>query len=230
MIWRSVRALSVASLLLVCVDARAEDIESRFGVVPVVGTGVAVVAHPSQLPGFIGFSTLGAEIVGEILPWGGFLRGEFLSSGQTGRWTSLSFAGGASYRLLGAPTRLSLVGRAGLAYQRWEGSSGGCDVVIFFPNSCINQSTPPTPGTVTSQPTITTHTGDQLGILAGVRLELPITPVYIALDASFVPTFDIDSSTPTAVMGLKLDLVLGFRDLHHTGETNQSSGPTRRGH
>jgi hypothetical protein len=228
---RAVVALGVVMTSLAAADARAEDVESRIGVVPLVGTGAAVVTHSGQLPGFIGLTTLGGEIVGEIPPWGGFLHAEFLSSGQAGRWTALSFAGGASYRFLGAPTRLSLLARGGIAYQRWQGSTGGCDVVLFVPSGCINPSNPPTPNTVTASPSGVSYTGDQLGIVAGVRLELPITPVYIALDASFVPTFDVDASTPTAVLGLKLDLVLGFRDLHHVGETTApSNGPrVRRG-
>jgi hypothetical protein len=140
---------------------------------------------------------------------------------------------GGSRRLFGRPSHLSLLARAGIAYEHWNGASGGCDVILFVPNSCISQAAPPTPGTVTVTTPVTDYSGNAMGILAGARLELPIKPVYLAIDASFTPVIDVDTTSPTAVLGFRLDLVLGFRDrrVNTTApEPQQPNGPRfRRG-
>jgi hypothetical protein len=220
-------ALAVGALGMPAV-ARADAVDSRYGFTPFIGGGFAVVTHSSPLPSFIGLTALGAEIVGEVPPWGGFFRAEYLSSGQSGRWTGLSFVLGGTRRLFGEPARLSLLARGGIAYQHWHGASGGCDVVLFVPNSCIAQTTPPAPGTVMAPVVITDYSGNAMGIYAGARLELPIKPIYLALDASFVPVVDVDTTNPTAVLGFKLDLVLGFRDRRPSDaapEPQQPAGP-----
>jgi hypothetical protein len=204
--------LGVGSTLGAPCLARADQVDSRYGFTPTVGGGFAVVTHASPLPGFVGMTALGGEILGEVPPWGGFLRAEYLSTGQDGRWTGLSFVLGGSRRLFGRATHLSLLARGGIAYQHWHGASGGCDVILFVPNSCISQAAPATPGTVTTPVNITDYSGNAMGILAGARLELPIKPVYLAIDASFIPVIDVDTTSPTAVLGFRLDLVLGFRD------------------
>lgn len=202
--------------------ARADEVASRYGLAPLVGGGAAVVTNSGVFPGFIGFTTLGGEVLGEVPPWGGFFRGEFLSSGNDARWTALSFALGVSRRFFGEPETLSLLARGGVAYQHWHASTGGCDVLFLVPNSCISQDVPPAPGTIMTAPRSVDFNGDAFGVLAGVRLELPIAPVFVALDASFVPVIDVSAVNPGAVLSFKLDLVVGFRDNRTVGEITPS--------
>jgi hypothetical protein len=193
----------------------ADTVDWRYGFTPMVGTGFAFVTHAAPLPSFVGLTSLGGDFILEWPPWGGFLHGEYISSGNAGRWQALSFAVGGSRRLAGAAGHVSLVGRGGIAYEHWWGNTGGsstCEVLYFVPNSCDNQPAPAMMGTITATTPFTSFAGDALGILAGLRLEIPILPVYVAIDASFVPTFDVDSSAPTAIIGFRLDLVLGFLD------------------
>ncbi len=219
-----------AALLLLSPGARADQVDSRYGFAPVVGTGIAGLTHAAPLPGFVAYTVLGGELLGEFPPWGGFLRVEYLSSGQGGRWTALSFALGVSRRLYGEVGHLSLLARGGIAYEHWSGISGGCDVLVFVPNSCFNQTPPPAPGTTTVAAPVTDYAADTLGVVAGVRLELPIRPIYLAFDMTFVPTVDVDSKFPTSVLGLRLDLVIGFRDRRTPdAETEQQpTGPRNR--
>jgi hypothetical protein len=163
---------------------------------------VAGVAHSGPLAGAIGFTDLGVEIFGELRPWGFFLRADFLSSGNTGRWTTYSFAPGTQYRLFGTVHSTALFLRGGLVYEHMLGNEGGCPVPFVYPSSCnLTGVTPSTP-----------ITGNLLGVLAGVRLELPVPVVYLALGASFVPAADLSASTPGGTFELRFDLEAGFRD------------------
>jgi len=224
--------VGAASVLGLPRVARGDQVDSRYGFAPVVGTGFAVVSHAAPLPSFVGLTALGGEFLGEVPPWGGFLRAEFVSSGDGGRWTELSFALGGSRRLVGAAGRVSLLARAGVAYQHWMGSSGGCGVLLFVPNSCMSQGPPPMMGLIMAVTPVTSYSGDVLGILGGVRLELPVGPLYFAVDTSATPGLDVGSSSPGALIGFRLDLLVGFRDRRSTDETPepQQTGPRfRRG-
>jgi hypothetical protein len=175
----------------------------RYGLLISSGGGVAGVAHPGPLPSAIGFTDLGAEIFGEIRPWGLFFRADFLSSGDAGRWTTYSFALGPQYRLFGTVHSTALFLRAGVVYEHMLGNDIGCPVPFFFPSSCNLLGAP--------QASFST-TGDLLGVLAGVRVELPVPIFYLALGASFVPAGDLGSSIPSGTFELRFDLEAGFRD------------------
>jgi len=199
-------------------EATADEVvDSRYGFAPYIGGGGAWLGRASPLPTPVALTQLGAEIMGELPPWGGFFRAEYLSSGQDGRWTAISFALGASYRVLGQPRHLSLVARGGLSYQYWHGSSSGCDVLVFVPNSCIAMGAPPMQGTVTVSAPVTTYSGNALGLYLGARLELPVQPLYLALDANVVPDVAVATQNPSAVLGLTVSLVVGLRDVHKSG-------------
>lgn len=182
-----------------------DDVGHRYGLVVGLGGGVAGVARPGPLPGFIGFSDLGAELKGEVRPWGGFLRVDFLSSGSDGRWTDWAFSTGVEYRLFGNTHRTAMFLRGGVDYERWLGNNNtaGCPVNLVVPTSCNLLGAPAA--------TFSTTT-DMLGLVGGARLELPIAPVYVAIGASLVPTVAIDSSNPVATLSLRFTLDLGFRD------------------
>jgi hypothetical protein len=187
----------------------------RFGVVPSIGAGAAVLTNSGPtLPSFIGYTDLGLEVLAEVVPWGGFLRGDFLSSGPDGRWTAESFALGASRRFFGDPEHFTLVGRAGLVFERWHGAAvnEGCDISLFVPSNCKSIAPPPQPGVITAAAPIIDVFGDSVGVMGSARLELPIPPAYLALDASFVPVVAVDSPSPGGVFQLRLNLELGFRD------------------
>jgi hypothetical protein len=186
-------------------DADDEERASRFGLVASVGGGVAGVLHPGPLTGSMGFTDIGAEIFGEVRPWGGFVRADFLSSGDSARWTSYSFAAGTQYRLFGTVHSTALFLRGGLVYERMLGNNAGCPIIFFFPSSCnlLNSGT--------AAPTFSA-TGDMLGLLLGARVELPVPVLYVAVGASFVPTVDVDASRPAGTFELRFDLELGLRD------------------
>jgi hypothetical protein len=212
--------------------ARAEEGDTRYGLAPYLSAGAAVLTSPSPFPGFIGLTGTGVEILGEASPWGGFGRAEFLSSGNDGRWTALSFALGGSRRLFGDLRHLSLVARAGIGYQRWHASTGGCSVYLFVPNGCKNYVAPPpgAPGAPVA-PAMDVN-ADALGLLGGVRLELPIRPVYIAFDASLSPMVAFDSP-PGGIIALQLNLLVAFHDFRNEREatappSNQFQQPRRR--
>jgi hypothetical protein len=184
----------------------------RFGVLPSIGIGAAVLTHPAGTPGVLAFTDAGVEAIGEMLPWGGFLRGDLYSSGPDGLWWGFGFSAGASKRLFGAPTELSLLARGGLAYDRWN-TSPGCKVTWFVYIGCKNYAVPPPQSGVTNPtPVVTSYTANAIGLIGGLRLELPIRPAYIALDATFVPVVAVDSPTPGAVFQFRPNLEFGFRD------------------
>ena len=221
-----VLALATVAALAAAPSARAEEMTlktaapalvGRIGFVPMVGGGVAGLTNTSDLlPGFIGFTTLGLELHGELPPYGLFLRGQYLSSGKDGRWTAPSFALGGSYRLFGdGVDHLAIVARAGLLYDRWHATNAGsgCTVALFLPTNC--KALPPIvpKGTITATPTIESVTIDALGAVAGARLELPITAFYAAVDAEIATSVDVSAASPGAIISLRGALVFGFRDL-----------------
>ncbi len=193
-------AAALASPRTACAD---EPVPYRFGLVGVIGGGMAGVVHPGPLPGFIGFTDLGAEILGERRPWGGFLRVDFLSSGDSGRWTSFAFGAGTEYRLGVDVGRGALFLRGGLSYERWTGRSGGCPINFLVPSSCNNLNLAASTYDVTT---------DTVGLLGGVRYEVPLSAFYLALSASFAPAVAVDQSYPAAVFQLRFALEAGFRD------------------
>jgi hypothetical protein len=206
------------------------DLPSRFGVLPTVGFGFAKIGGPGVLPGFIGLSTLGIEVHGEVPPYGGFVRFQFDSSGLDGRWTAPSFALGVTYRFIGDGVEtLGIVGRAGLLYERWHGMSvnSNCPIDLFVPSNC-KALVPPVPsGNVTPPPPVYTYTGDNLGLLAGVRLELPVQLFYLAVDGELGGLVEVGDSTPGTVVHLRFALVAAFRDVKK-GDSAPVAPPERR--
>jgi hypothetical protein len=202
----------------------AEPPDSRFGLLPVVGVGMAGLTAPSPLPGFIGYSTLGAELFGQLRTWGLFLRFDFLSSGSVERtsgttpkndssgWNAYSFEAGASYRLFGDSHTVSLFARAGLVYEHWVAEiDTPCQILIFVPNGCVTEGAMPVG-----------FQGDAIGVTAGARLELPLKSFYVAFGASFVPLVTVNTSIdsgaaatalqPGDIFQLRFDIALGLRD------------------
>jgi hypothetical protein len=220
-------ALALAAGIACTRESRADPPDSRFGLLPIVGGGVAGVTAPGTLPGFFAYTTLGGEVFGQLTRWGLFLRFDFLSSGADGPtkasyqsgWNAYSFDAGASYRLFGDSKTISLFARAGVTYEHWVAQEQGpCAVLPFIPNSC------PAPGT-----TEVGYEGDAIGVNAGARLEFPLKGFYVAVGANFVPLVTFNTSNdmpgvpqtalqPGDVFQLRLDLALGLRDTRENHE------------
>ena len=231
--WRGVRALlatlGAVAALSVATVARAEDPPEsvmtpkpafRFGVVPLLGFGAAVLTNHGDLPGFIGFTSLGLEIHGERPPFGLLLRGHYLSSGRDGRWTAPSLSAGASYRVFGdGIEHLSLLGRGGFLYERWHATSvgTGCPVDLFFPTNCKALPLAAPAGVILAQTETESVTVDALGVFAGARLELPVAAFFAAIDAELTLVGDVSAPSPGAVFGLRTGIAIGFRDRRDTG-------------
>jgi hypothetical protein len=201
--------------------ACAEDVPYRFGLVGVVGGGMAGVVHAGPLPSFIGFTDLGVEFLGERRPWGGFLRGEFLSSGDGGRWTAFAVSVGTEYRLFGGDDRTALFLRGGVSYERWTGAGGGCPIALVVPSSCNNLNIDPNH----LMPPPFRVTTDTLGVIGGLRVELPLAPVYIAFSLNVLPSVAVDQSNPAGVFQLRLDLEAGFREARRAGQGDAVRAP-----
>jgi hypothetical protein len=217
--------LGAALVVLGAKTARADDDGHRFGLVAALGGGFAGVVHPGPLPGVIGFTDLGVEILGEIRPWGGFLRVDFLSSGNDGRWTAYAFGAGTQYRLFGTTEKTALFLRGGITFERWLGNNQGCPITFVVPNSCnLLGVTAPIVGT-TPPPAPFSTTADMLGLTGGVRLEVPLSAFYLAFGATFVPTVSIDASYPAAVFALRFDIEAGFRDTRRHTSAARSGDP-----
>jgi hypothetical protein len=204
-------ALALSLPLAWAAEGRADVPDSRFGLLPTVGAGVAGLTTPGSLPGFIGFTTLGGELFFQLRRWGFFAAFNFLSSGNGGHWTAYEGTGGVSYRLFGGSDSFALFARGGLVYQHWVGDvTGGCNIFLFVPNSCVTE------GEVSQS-----ANGDAVGVSAGVRLEMPFRSFYLAVGSSFVPvvtinewpaTPPIDSLEPGGVFQFRFDIAVGFRD------------------
>jgi hypothetical protein len=211
-----VLALTFAAGLGATAESRADVPDSRSGLLPSVGGGLAVLTTPGALPSFIGYTTLGGEIFGQLKRWGLYARFDFLSSGNAGRWTAYEGTLGGSYRIFGGSDSLALFARAGLVYEHWVGAQiGGCSVLFFVPNSCVTLS----------MPNVAEVNADAVGLSGGVRLEMPFRSIYVAFDSTFVPVVTTDewsgssAVTPTkstlepgGVFQLRLQLEIGFRD------------------
>jgi hypothetical protein len=218
-------ACVVAGALSVARTARADDDTGhRYGLVGEVGGGFAGIAHTGPLPSVVGFTDLGVEFMGEIRPWGLYLRGDFLSSGGAGRWTAYSVGPGVQYRLFGTSERWAVFLRGGVVYERWLANTAGCPVDFFVPTSCfLGTTTMIDPQMPTAAPFSTT--ADMLGLTAGVRVEAPVSKFYVSLGVAFVPTVSIDSSFPAATAGLRFDLEVGFRDERKHTTASRSGDP-----
>jgi hypothetical protein len=218
-------ALALAGALAWAREGRAEPPDSRFGLVPVVGGGIAGLTAAGSLPGFIGYTSLGAEVFGQLRTWGLFLRFDFLSSGNVeaqkfgdtvySGWNAYSFDAGVSYRLFGDSHKIALFARGALTFEHWVGQNkGACSVLPFVPDGCDS------PGESYSG-----FEGEAIGVNAGARLEIPLDRFYVAFGASFVPLVTVSTTDETAngsspgtamqpgdVFQLRLDLAVGLRD------------------
>jgi hypothetical protein len=220
-------ALALGASLAWPTESRAEPPDSRFGLLPVVGGGIAgATAHGPTLPAFISYTTLGAELFGQLKTWGLFLRFDFLSSGNDAGaaatrskaayeagYNAFSVDAGASYRLFGDSKTASLFGRGGITYEHWIGQeSTPCAIPPFVPSGCD------TTGLSTSG-----FEGDAIGVTLGARLELPLRSFYVAFGASFVPVVTVHTTSDTPgvpvqalqpgyVIQLRFDLAVGLRD------------------
>ena len=189
----------------------------RLGLTPGIGVGIAgFTGHVTQLPTFVGTSVLNVEGIFELERWGVFVRGGFMSSGQSGRWAAPQGALGAQYRFQGdGEVSWGLTTRLGLVFERWSGSVGGCDVSLLIPPNCQYYVAPPpgAPSTTMSQATnsyaISVNT---LGALAQFRVEVPIRPVYLALGAEVAAMADVEASDPGAVLTAQFTITLGLRN------------------
>jgi hypothetical protein len=199
-------------------EARAEYPSQTLGIEPSFGGGVAGFTHAGALPGFIGYTTLGVELRAEFDAWGGFLRGEFYSSGEGGRWTAPAMMVGVTRRIYGdGITELGFTTHAGITYARWHGSNGGCPITLVFPSSCAEEPPPAASGGSANTVAIGTATVDDtidtLGLDVGARFEFPIHPIYLALDGDLSLAAPLESGPPGAVFQARVALVLAFRDV-----------------
>jgi hypothetical protein len=189
--------------------------ETRLRFAPRFGGGLGfVTGHIAPFAHTIGLTEAGGEISYEVIPWGGWLQGTFESSGEDGKWTAPSIAGGFSYRFFGdGVERTSLLFRGGVVWEAWHADSAACAVYLFFPSGCVSLPPRNPDGTITAGYKSYDDNGQNIGLLAGARLELPIKSAYLAFDASFVPTVDVSGSTPGATFGFRFAILAGFRDL-----------------
>jgi hypothetical protein len=193
----------------------------RIGFTPGIGIGFTGFTGNVTYPSFVFTTALQIEGLIELERWGFFLRGGFLSAGSSGRWIAPTIALGSQYRLIGdGEERWGLVVRAGAIYERWYASpaTGSCDIFYVIPNGCQNYVTPPSgPGAVAAvTPAVT---ADSIGVLAAVRLDLPVQPVYVAFDAELSAAADVDQSVPGAAITGQLVLTFALRD--HAASRNK---------
>jgi len=188
----------------------------RMGFTPGIGAGFVGFTGNTGYPSFVFATAIQIEALLELTRWGFFARGGFLSAGQSGFWTAPTAAVGTQYRLVGdGEERWGFVVRAGVVYERWTAVplAESCAIYYFIPNSCqaFQAPTTTTPGApvVAAQSQIT---ADSVGVLAGVRLELPLEPVYIAFDAELSAAADVDQSIPGAAIEGQLVLTFAMRD------------------
>jgi hypothetical protein len=211
-------ALVALALLSATRSSKAEVPDSRFGLIPTVGGGIAVLSSTGSpatftLPSFIGYTTLGGELFGQLRRWGLYGGFTFLSSGNAGRWTAYEGNLGFSYRLFGGSDSFALFARGGVVYQHWVGEQSGCTVLLFVPNSCVTEG----------ENTVSIN-GDALGVSGGVRIEMPLQNFYIAFTSTLIPVVTVDdwpnnepvtvaqSIEPGVVFQFRLELEVGFRD------------------
>jgi hypothetical protein len=199
----------------------------RLGITPGVGVGFVGFTGNVPFPSFVFATTLQVEALVEFDRLGFFLRGGFLSAGSSGLWTAPTAALGSQYRLIGdGEERWGFVVRAAFLYERWSAAPPGvgCSVFYFVPNGCQNLvATSAAPGAPIPPAPIT---ADSVGLLGGARLDLPIEPVYLALDAELSGAFDVDQSLPGVAIAGQLVVTFALRD--HPIRKKQSPEPRTR--
>jgi hypothetical protein len=232
--------LLAGSLLVASTPARADDdVEParvglrgpRLGITPGIGVGIAsFTGHVTELPTFVGTSVLNVEGIFELQRWGLFVRGGYMSSGQSGRWTAPQGAVGAQYRLQGdGEVSWGLTARLGLVFERWSGSAAGCDVALLIPQNCQYYVNAP-PGAPSTAMSLNTNpysvSVNTLGLLAQFRVEAPIRPVYLALGAEVAAMADVEASDPGAVLTAQFTITFGLRN--HARADTQAPRRDRR--
>ena len=202
----------------------------RMGITPGIGVGFAGFTGNVTYPSFVFTTALQVEALLELTRSGFFLRGGFLSSGASGRWTAPTLALGTQYRLIGdGEERLGLVVRAGAIFEYWTATPtvGSCDIFYLIPNGCQAQVAPPlgSPGVAAPAPTLT---ADSVGLLVAIRLDMPVEPIYVAFDAELAAAADIDHSIPGAAITGQLVLTFALRDHPKRRTGPQEFVPRRR--
>lgn len=185
----------------------------RLALLPVIGGGIAGMTSKSVFPSFVGTTVLGGEIDAGGERIGGFGRVQFQSSGQDGRWTAMSYTLGGSYRVFGDGfASFGGVVRAGFSFEHWRASTGGCDVALYFPASCKALVLPPAgSGVVITGPGPINASNDELGIVGGFRIELPVQAFYLALDGELGVATSLASGAPGTLLQLRTALVFALR-------------------
>jgi hypothetical protein len=211
-------SLLAAVIVLSPRDARADEVEVapattwRLGLVPSIGAGVAHLSNNGPFPSTIGFTVIGGEVNASLARAGLFARIGFLSSGQDGRWTASTYALGGSYRIFGdGYSSFGLVARGSLLFELWRASTGGCDVGLFFPTNCKDFVPPPGSGITNPEPPRIDVSTDTLGITGGVRFELPVKPIYVAIDAEVAAVASLEPRAPGTIFQLQSVLVFALR-------------------
>ena len=102
--------------------------------------------------------------------------------------------------------------RGGVVWEPWHANSTACAVYLFVPSGCVSLPPRNPDGSTPIGYKSYDDNGQNIGLLAGVRLELPLRKMYLAFDASFVPTVDVASSVPGATFGFRFAILAGFRD------------------
>jgi hypothetical protein len=191
----------------------------HLGVTPSLGGGIAAMTSGGTFPKLIGLTTFGGEVDASYVRLGLFGRVIFNSSGSAGQWTGWTYTLGPTYRLFGdGYDAFALILRGGLTYEHWLAQTDGCAVILFFPNSCSNLPAPALSGVMTTNgPQPIDIETDMIGLTAGVRLELPLKPVYLGFDAELTGVAALESGAPGQMIELRTALVFGFRDRRDAG-------------
>ncbi len=108
-----------------------------------------------------------------------------------------------------------MVVRAGVIYERWmvEPAAGNCDVLYFIPNGCQAYTPPPSPSPGPQPPPPPPSlTSDHVGLLAALRFDAPVQPIYVAFDAEVAAAADVDQSVPGVAITGQLVLTIALRD------------------
>jgi hypothetical protein len=211
--------VAVALALSIEASARAEEAPDavapsptwKLALLPVVGVGYTHVGNSGLFPNNIGTTILGGEMDASYGRYGGVARVQYLSSGDDGRWTAMSYGLGGSYRVFGdGYDTFALIARGGLFYEHWRASTAGCPIDLFFPRNCKDFVAPPGSGIVDVLPPTTHDANDALGIFAGARVELPLHGFFVAFDAEIAPGIAF-GDLPGALLQARLAIVVGLK-------------------
>jgi hypothetical protein len=206
-------------------DPLSGDATWRVALLPTVGVGFAHIGKSDIFPNDVGTTFIGGEADAAYERFGALARLQFLSSGNDGHWTAMSYGLGGSYRLFGdGYDSLALYARGGLLYEHWRVTNGGCRVILFFPLNCKALLPPAESGVTVTQAPVVHYGNDAFGIFGGARIELPIHGFFVAFDAEVAPLY-ATGDLPSVLLQARLAIVVGLKNRRATFEA--LSDPSR---